>query len=57
MEMKKFVGGGLLAVIALAFAIAIIAPYNEDSWYELVGLGFMVFGIWGGILLIKEDKK
>ena len=54
MTMKKVVAVGILASIGVAVLTAIMMPINEDAWYELAGLGFMVFGVWGAVLLLKE---
>jgi len=58
MNQQKFVGIMLIISVAFAFFIAIVlAPItNPNSWYTLDGLLFFVFGIWGGILLVKDSK-
>ena len=52
--MKEFVAYGLLGSLSLTLIIAILEPLNEDNWYSLVGVCFFIFGIWGGVLLLKK---
>jgi len=54
--MKQFVAYGIIGSIAIAFITAIIEPISEDNWYALAGIGFMVFGIWGSVLLLSNKK-
>ncbi len=54
MKMRQLVGIAMLMSVGLALLTAFMLPENEDLWYMLAGFGFLVFGTWGGILLIKE---
>ena len=56
MIMKQFLAYGIIGSIAIAFIIATIELISEDNWYFLVGIGFMVFGIWGSVLLLSNKK-
>jgi hypothetical protein len=61
MKLAQFVGYGLLISIGLSLFAAFFAgsllENTVASLYELVGLGFMVFGTWGGVILIKLPKN
>lgn len=53
--MKQTIGKLLLSfwiptILALAF------PEMEDGMYIIAGLIMMVFGTWGGILLVQDKK-
>lgn len=55
--MRKAIGITLLSVIGLAVFAAFIesaAPELSGALYTLAGVGFIVFGIWAGILLVKK---
>lgn len=54
MNFKRVAGMGILLSVGLSLLTAFMMPVNEESWYTLAGLGMMVFGTWGGILLIKN---
>ena len=54
--MKQFVAYGIIASIVLALGTGFMEPANEDGWYSLAGLGFLVFGIWSSVLLLKKEK-
>jgi len=57
MIMKQFLAYGIIGSIAIAFITATIELISEDNWYFLVGIGFMVFGIWGSVLLLSNKKQ
>jgi len=54
MVQNKIVAIGILLSIGLAILTAFMLPANEDAWYEIAGLGMVIFGIWGAILLLKK---
>lgn len=55
---KKFVAFGLfgtvLAAVLIGICEPIISPTALSVFYELVGLCFLIFAIWGGILLLQN---
>ena len=53
-KLKKTIGILLLCFwVPVIFALAF--PAAEDGWYTVAGFMIMIFGTWGGILLVKED--
>jgi hypothetical protein len=55
--MKKTIGT-LMLLSWLPFVLGMaFADVNGDSqWYMITGLMWIVFGTWGGILLVREEK-
>ena len=54
MTQQQLVGYGLIAALALAFMITLVEPTNEDGWFSLVGMLYIVFGVWAAVLLLKK---
>ena len=53
---KLIPGYGLLATLALSF-IGTFFGGDTDTFYVFVGFLFLIFGVWGGIMLIKKEKE
>ena len=49
---NEYLGWGLLATVAITLYGVFIAPEN-GGLQTLMGFGFLFFGIWGGLRLIK----
>lgn len=56
---NKTIGKFIIASITLAFVAELFfgSDYaTQDFIYAIAGLGMIIFGTWGAILLIKQDK-
>jgi hypothetical protein len=51
--MKRTIGI-LLLCFWVPIAIAMAFPELSEGWYTVGGLMMMVFGTWGGILLVRS---
>ena len=56
MKNRKLVAWGIIVSIAIAFINEIAFDAN-DGLYTLAGLGFMVFGIWASVILLKYEGQ
>lgn len=52
---KLIPGYGLLAAVALSILGAFMEG-NTDSYYVFVAFLLIIFGVWGGIMLIKKEE-
>lgn len=59
--MTHFVAYAIIATIVLTMVNAIVVEPVDyllaDGFYTLLGFGYMVFGIWAAILLLKTGDK
>lgn len=56
--MKHFIGWSLVVSMVI-FVVAMSFAYNpqlQNSLYTLSGSGWVVFGTWAAIILLKEKK-
>jgi len=51
--LKKNIGI-LLLCFWIPTILAIAFPESADGWYTIAGFMIMIFGTWGGILLVRE---
>jgi hypothetical protein len=54
MELKTIIGWAILACIGFSLLGGLFNA--ADDYYLFPGLGFLIFGTWGGILLIRDKK-
>jgi len=59
MKQKKLVAWGIIAsiviaVIATVFETSMTVDSN-DNLFALAGIGYLVFGTWASVLLLKKD--
>lgn len=54
MSLSQFVGGGLIATLALTIYSVFVEPDYEGGVTSLVGAMYWVFGIWAAIILLKK---
>jgi len=55
MNNAKIIGWGLIVPWVIA-ALTEMGMFNYDGGYMVAGLGMLVFGLWGGIVLINYKK-
>jgi hypothetical protein len=57
MKLRKTIGILLLSFwIPFILAMAFADQYGNSGWYMVAGLIMVVFGTWGGILLVTSKK-
>lgn len=55
MQYKMIPGWGLL--ISIFVALMAGAGDAGDSTFAVIGIALLVFGVWGGILLVKDSPS